>query len=121
MTMKLFDDGELFSQQPQRNCDDKNAALLLKGRILSFFGRAQIAVSACAQSSFLRLRDEECWLSANICSICVFVGRQKGRVDRSGSSQRCIFRIACFEPEAFPVQGGRYTRFNYRPYDLVIV
>ena len=20
-----------------------------------------------------------------------------------------------FEPEAFPVQGGRYTRFNYQP------
>ena len=32
MTMKLFDDDALFSQPPQRNCDDKNAALFEKKR-----------------------------------------------------------------------------------------
>ena len=90
MTMKLFDDDESFSQQPQRNCDDKNAALLVKGRLLSFFGRA----------------------------FCQQAKRSYGPV---GKFTAMHFRMACFEPEAFPVQGGRYTRFNYRPDDLMIV
>lgn len=38
------------------------------------------------------------------------------------SSLTTFYQIFCknldwsgFEPEAFPVQGGRYTRFNYQP------
>lgn len=27
----------------------------------------------------------------------------------------CVMDWSGFEPEAFPVQGGRYTRFNYQP------
>ena len=35
-------------------------------------------------------------------------------MDRPGLSQLALC-LPGFEPGAFPVQGGRYARFNYRP------